>query len=265
MPASSRQTAASTSTNESVRRTALRELLIKLPTPDSLLSCTPSQLDGILLAAIGDRVKRSESDPIAPRNISLGELQGIYPAGDRVTFAQRQAADAALTESWRRILNDGFLMEAVGQAAGVMTLTMKGRQAADATCFEEIKVRQMLRREMLHPDLQGSVYDAFAAGHYDTAVLEAFKLVEDAVRNASGLGANLVGVRLMRDAFNSQNGPLRDPTLPQGEQDRMPDLFAGAIGVFKNPLSHRKVGNADPAPVSEELMFASRLMRLVKP
>jgi uncharacterized protein (TIGR02391 family) len=243
----------------------LHELLAKLPTPDRLLSCTPSQLDGILLAAIGDRVKRSESDPIAPRNISLAELQGIYPAGDGVTFGQRQAVDAALTESWRRPLNEGFLMEAIGQAPGVMTLTGKGREAADATRFEEVKVRQMLRREMLHPDLQGSVYDAFAAGHYDAAVLDAFKLVEDAVRNASGLGASSLGVRLMRDAFNPQNGPLRDPNLPQGQQDRMPDLFAGAIGVFKNPLSHRKVGNADPAPVIEELMLASRLMRFVKP
>jgi hypothetical protein len=53
--------------------------------------------------------------------------------------------------------------------------------------------------------------------------------------------------------------------MPRGEQDRMPDLFAGAIGVFKNPLSHRQVGNSDPIPVIEELMLASRLLRFVKP
>jgi hypothetical protein len=48
-------------------------------------------------------------------------------------------------------------------------------------------------------------------------------------------------------------------------EQRMPDLFAGAIGVFKNPLSHRKVGKSDPAPVIEELMLASRLLRFVRP
>jgi uncharacterized protein (TIGR02391 family) len=158
-----------------------------------------------------------------------------------------------------------FLMEAVGQAAGVMTLTSKGTEAADAVRLPEIVARQSLTRDMLHPDLRGSVYDNFAAGHYDTAVLDAFKLVEDAVRTTSSLGASLVGVRLMREAFNPQNGPLTDGTLPAAERERMPDLFAGAIGVFKNPLSHRKVGNTDPGPAIEELMIASRLLRFVKP
>ncbi len=123
----------------------------------------------------------------------------------------------------------------------------------------------MLRREILHPDLRAAVYDNFAAGHYDTAVLEAFKLVEVAVRTAAGLSSSLVGVKLMRQAFDPQSGPLTDRNMPRGEQDRMPDLFAGVIGVFKNPLSHRQVGNNDPIPVIEELMLASRLLRFVKP
>jgi hypothetical protein len=45
----------------------------------------------------------------------------------------------------------------------------------------------------------------------------------------------------------------------------MADLFAGAIGTFKNPLSLRRLGNSDPVPVIEELMLASRLLRFVKP
>lgn len=243
----------------------MRELLAKLPTPDKLFACTAPQLDGILLACIGERIKRSQEDQTAPRNISLSVLQGMYPIGEGVTIAKRAQADVALTESWQRLINAGFLMEAVGQARGVMTLTSKGRAAADGVRFEEITIRQGLTKEMLHPDLRGSVYDSFESGYYDTAVLDAFKLVEDAVRNASSLPASLVGVQLMRQAFDPQKGPLRDPSLPAGERDRMPDLFAGAIGVFKNPLSHRKVGKSDPAPVIEELMLASRLLRLVKP
>lgn len=243
----------------------MREVLARLRTPDKLFACTATQLDGILLASIAERIKRSQEDPIAPRNVSLPELQGMYAIGDGVNFAQRSRADTALTESWQRLINAGFLMEAVGQAPGVMTLTSKGFEAADAVHFEEITVRQRLTREMLHADLRGSVYDSFAAGHYDTAVLDAFKLVEDAVRNAAALPANLLGVQLMRQAYDPQRGPLRDPSLPAGERDRMPDLFAGSIGVFKNPLSHRKMGKSDPAPVIEELMLASRLLRFVKP
>ena len=265
MRSSSQQMARFTSTNDPRGEEPLRELIAILAAADKLLACTASQLDNALPTAIFDRVERAGQDSIAPRNISLGELQGMYSAGNGVTFTKRRAADAAVTESWRRLLNGGFLMDAVGQASGVMTLPRKGHEAAQATNFEEIRVRQMLSREILHPDLRGAVYDNFAAGHYDTALLDAFKLVEDAVRTASGLTANLVGVKLMREAFNPHNGPLADPNLLQGERDRMPDLFAGAIGVFKNPLSHRRVGNADSAPVMEELMFASRLLQIVKP
>lgn len=228
----------------------MRELLAKLPTPDKLLACTPTQLDGILTAAISERIKRSQQDQTAPRNIELTALQGMYPIGEGVTFAQRQRVDIAITESWQRLMNRGFLMQAIGQSAGVMTLTSKGLEAADPVKFEEIIVRQSLTRDMLHSELRGSVYDSFTAGHYDTAVRDAFALVEDAVRTKAGpAAAPLVGAKLMRKAFKAP----------------MADFFAGAFGVFRNLYAHRNVGNADPAPVIEELMIASRLLRFVKP
>lgn len=89
-------------------------------------------------------------------------------------------------------------------------------------------------------------------------------VVEDAVKVDSGITGE-VGVRLMRSAFNPTGGPLTHMSLPVAERERMADLFAGAIGTFKNPHSHRVVGNADPAPVVEELMLASRLPRFVRP
>jgi uncharacterized protein (TIGR02391 family) len=145
-----------------------------------------------------------------------------------------------------------------------MTLTVKGREAAGSVKFEEITMRQMLRREMLHGDLQGSVYENFASGNYDTAIRDAFVEVEIAVRAAAKLPASLAGVKLMREAFNPNTGKLTDQALPMSERERMADLLAGAIGTFKNPLSHRKVGNSEPMPVMEELLFASRLLRFVK-
>jgi len=196
----------------------VHELLAKLPTPDKLFACTATPLDGVLLAAIGERVRRSQKNQTAPRNISLPELEGIYAIGIGVNFTQRQRADHALTESWQRLINAGFLMQAVGQSAGSMTLTSKGMEASDSVNLEEIAVRQRLTREMLHLELQGSVYNAFAAGHYDTAVLDAFKLLEDAVRNAASLPANVIGVQLMRQAYDPQKGPLRDPGLPRASE-----------------------------------------------
>jgi Protein of unknown function (Hypoth_ymh) len=100
---------------------------------------------------------------------------------------------------------------------------------------------------------RGAVYDNFASGSYDTSARETAKLP-----------ATLVGVKLMREAFNPNAGKLTDMALPMAERERMADLFAGAIGTFKNPLSHRKFGNTDPAPVIEELLFASRLLRFLR-
>ena len=118
-----------------------------------------------------------------------------------------------------------------GQAPRMMTLSAKGRVAAAGVNFEEIVVRQMLRREMLHAELQGAVYENFASGNYDTAVRDAFVQVEIAVREQAKLAATLVGVKLMREAFNPNTGKLTDTTLPVSERERIADLFVGAIGT----------------------------------
>jgi hypothetical protein len=43
----------------------------------------------------------------------------------------------------------------------------------------------------------------------------------------------------------------------------MMNLFQGAIGVFKNPPSHRQVDYADPILASEVVLLADLLLRLL--
>ena len=69
-------------------------------------------------------------------------------------------------------------------------------------------------------------------------------------------------VLLMRKAFHPQTGVLTDKSLVESEQQAMGDLFAGAIGLFKNPGSHRVVA-VEPAEGVELLMLASRLLKIV--
>lgn len=80
----------------------------------------------------------------------------------------------------------------------------------------------------------------------------------------AGFDESVIGVSMMEQAFNpNAPGPLCDITLDGGEQKAMMFLFAGAIGVFKNPTSHRRVDYGDPTIAAEAVLFADLLLRLL--
>ena len=98
---------------------------------------------------------------------------------------------------------------------------------------------------------------------YDTAVFEAMKAVEVAVREATGLAAGEIGTKLMRRAFDVESGALSDKGAEPSERQALSDLFAGAIGAYKNPQSHRNVALDDPDEAAEIIMLANHLLRIV--
>ena len=68
---------------------------------------------------------------------------------------------------------------------------------------------------------------------------------------------------LMRNAFDKQAGSLTDHNLPDAEKEAMAHLFAGAIGLYKNPQSHRHVSIADPGQAVALIVLASHLIHIV--
>ncbi|WP_170323487.1 TIGR02391 family protein [Cryptosporangium phraense] len=103
----------------------------------------------------------------------------------------------------------------------------------------------------------------FALGDYETAAFAAMKAVEVEVRRVSGLPNESLGVALMRKAFSPKDGVLRDPKAEGGEQQATADLFAGAMGAYKNPASHRPVQFNDAVEAAEIIQLADLLLRIV--
>ena len=56
---------------------------------------------------------------------------------------------------------------------------------------------------------------------------------------------------------------MTNPLHENGEKQARSDLFAGAIGIFKNPASHRQASYDDPTEASEVIMIADLLMRIL--
>jgi uncharacterized protein (TIGR02391 family) len=107
--------------------------------------------------------------------------------------------------------------------------------------FQNFVAARRLQKDVLHPKISNVVWQEFIRGQYDVAVFQAMKAVEVSVREASNLSAKDISTNLMRKAFDPETGPLTDRTAEKAEREARSTLFAGAIGSYKNPHSHRDV------------------------
>ncbi len=164
-----------------------------------------------------------------------------------------------LSDCWAWLESRGLLGPSLNQD-GWQRVTSRGRALAKSDSALNAIIAEDQLAMTLHPKLQPNVRQIFALGDYETAVFSAMKAVEIRVRDLSQASDSVVGVKLMRTAFN-ECGPLRDEEADVGEQVATANLFAGAIGTFKNPSSHRTVSYADPTEAAEIVLLADLLMR----
>jgi uncharacterized protein (TIGR02391 family) len=179
---------------------------------------------------------------------------------ERAGARDGDAATAAVAEAWGWLLTRALVgpgPQSNYDLHGV-NITRAG-EAAIERGLAYVKATMRLDLELV-PVLEQKVRPQFLLGDYELAALAAMREVEIAVRTKSALKTDLLGVKLMRAAFGS-DGPLWDPYVDAGESVAQMELFAGAIGLFKNPPSHRKVDYDDPTRAAEVVLLADLLLR----
>ena len=232
------------------------------PDPQTLLDFEPEELGLVLIEFI----------PAISQNgmFSVGEItaQMFPPVGPRYAGNLHRPIELALAESVSWLMREGLVIQDPGQSASWLRLTRRALKLQSRADIDAYRAGHNLPTELLQPILIEKVQPLFVRGDHDTAVFQAFRQVEIAVRTAAnkrnaGYPDDLVGVTLMRRAFHPEGGSLTDATKVPAEREAQAALFAGAIGHCKNPPGHRDVQLA-PKEAARLIVFASHLLDLVE-
>jgi uncharacterized protein (TIGR02391 family) len=144
-----------------------------------------------------------------------------------------------------------------------MFLSRRARAILANDSFKTYARSVAFPKAMLHTSIVEDVWLDIVRGDLETAVFKSFRAVEVAVREAGNFTDTDIGTPLMRKAFDKATGPLSDMQQPEAEREALAHLFAGAIGSYKNPHSHRTVSINDATEAQEMVILASHLLRIV--
>jgi|SRR5271165_2580932 len=242
------------------------ELTQVIPDVNVLLALEPEELGAKLLFLL--RRRNIPNDMFMPSNLTAEIWPNIPLPGQQYPYPpqRRSAINQAFTEAWAWLEAQGLIVPAPDSNGplGWKVLSRRAKKFENEEEFIQYRFARMLQKEALHPRIAEKVWLAFMRGGFDYAVLHSMKAVEVAVRAASRLEGELVGRELMQKAFSPKTGPLADFEAEKGEQLGRMELFAGAIGSYKNPQSHRDVNLEDPLEAIEIILLANHLLRIVE-
>jgi uncharacterized protein (TIGR02391 family) len=240
----------------------MQELVTRFPDVEVLLSLEPHEL-GLQVLQIIKKRQQDDRGAISRHNLTLeagrtGDLtRGVigFPA------ARKTEVQLAVSEAFSWLESSGLLVREPG--GDFLTLSRRALAISSPQDYSRLSVSALLPRTLLHSQLREKVWAAFVRGDLDVAVFLAMKEVEVRIREAAKCKETDHGVAMVRNAFHKDSGPLRNPDQNDAEREALMHLFAGAIGSYKNPHSHRNVSLEDPMEAAEIILLANHLLRIV--
>ena len=237
----------------------MHNLVAIIPDAEILLKMAAEELGAILLHLASE----NSQNGLTHQQTIFSQIHGGATGQQGYPQNKRRDVELALGEAWNWLMVQGLLIPDAGTNGnnGWMRLGRKAQGLLDNQSFANYSRAVAFPKSLLHPAIAEAVWLDLARGDLETAVFKAFKTVEIAVRNAGNFGPTDYGIELMRKAFG-KNGPLSDQEQTEAEREALAHLFAGAIGSYKNPHSHRTITISDVAEAQEMAILASHLLRI---
>lgn len=118
----------------------------------------------------------------------------------------------------------------------------------------------------IHPRIKSVCEELFKDGHYSQAIFEAFKAVNNFVKEKSGC-LDLDGQKLMNTVFDENNPIIKINELKtssdKDEQQGFRFIFMGSMTGIRNPKAHENIQQKDLIETLKYLALASLLVEKV--
>ena len=242
-------------------------MMAPIPPPKIMFPNIPPAREELALIVLRTAAEGRQNNLCHLQTLSYYLFERPGPHESRFPKHRRKEVEIAIGQAWTWLTANGLLVpdSGINGTNGFMVLTPQAEKLLnDKDGFHRFRQSISFPKSLLHPSIADKVWLALVRGELEDAVFAAFKAVEISVREAGKFAATDISVPLMRKAFEKNTGPLTDLTQPEAEREALAHLFAGAIGSYKNPHSHRTVTITDPLDAQEMVILASHLLRIVE-
>ena len=148
-------------------------------------------------------------------------------------------------------------LKSIIQKYEILGLEAQSAAAAEPPSRTAEVPNYLFDKMQFHPRVITASKSLFESGHYAQAIFEAFKAVNNFIKQKTGL--NLDGKQLMAKAFNEKGPVIKLNELKtqsdRDEQEGFKFLFMGAMVGIRNPKAHDDVVQTDPYRTLEYLDF----------